>query len=329
MNQNERFTRRQFLFAVPSIAATLALSSCADAKENGIDTLNHVLRRELGITASTTRDQLAKIAFDRMQDANWNTNRTFGKIENLRGETVRLATDSRGEPDWSLVHTIYEKVRYLEPPTIRTHTFRFEDDSEGIRRELRLEVYGMHGTIEAAKRYDEIKVRNFLHDYFSEKRSIGNVLHLNYIPYMMRVDFATDGIQGLQEALIPSDGKIRAARTTSIAVHLEDGTRVYRTDVLLNIHATHDDAEHLGIMPEQILRLNIANELTGVLGAQYSDESIPERIRINEAYSTLAGYLAAFDDFAPDVLFGGQAYKEFLPYIELEMIKQMELGKIK
>jgi hypothetical protein len=105
----------------------------------------------------------------------------------------------------------------------------------------------------------------------------------------------------------------------------EDGTvETLRQDVLINFHATHDDAEHLGITPEESLKLSLANESAGLLGQQYKSEGFPDKP--NEAYTTIAGFASAFDKPTAN-LFVGTGHQDFIDSLVSEMEILADLGK--
>src|SRR3989344_9679979 len=90
-------SRRDFLKFSAAVAGGGVLAACGGGKEQDNSQLLEYLKSELGITPTTTREELAEIAFNRAIDPTWFLNKPIGTFKNINGDSLELSTDEIGE----------------------------------------------------------------------------------------------------------------------------------------------------------------------------------------------------------------------------------------
>lgn len=325
-----RLTRREFIqFSGLGLSAAVLAACGGSEAPRPSDELMRAFVDTLGITPTTTRQDIERMAYDTGGDPVWNTSTILGEFINKRGETVVLATDARGEPDWNVVATKYNPVEYPRPTVQKSKQLSITRNVGGVSQQLRIVVYGTLGTVSRITKIDTGIVESFLTEYFAQSKAPVNVLHLNFNPPDIETDFLVDGDNEIKEGLqsVNSDGTIYSARQGTSRFRYDDGkVEVLRVDTVLHFNVIHDNAERLGVTLQQIIPGIKANEAIGFLANNYKVEGYPPDFKINQAYSTIAGWAAAFDPGVAQLIIGGKSYEGMLPILTNEMETLADLG---
>ena len=294
--------RRWFLKVMLATAAGGVLAACGGGKEQDNSQLVEYLKNELGITPTTTREELAEMAYKKAIDPTWFINKPIGNFKNTRGESLKLSTDNIGE---LVVETQYiREITYPFPTVQEVKPFTFQHDG----KENQLIVYGTLGTISRSKGYGEDIIKSFLDQYFNGSKSPVNIVHLDFNPVMSGPAFSA---------------------ATPWNLNKETGEVTYPIlEVLIRVHRAHHFAENLGMNLENILRHGFTNEAIGFLGNQFPETGGGLiRGRINESYSTLAALASALDPSVADLTLGGTTHLDLFPSIVEEMGILAEIGR--
>jgi len=284
------------------VAGGGVLAACGGGREQDNSQLLEYLKSELGITPTTTRMDIARLAYEKAINPSWFINKRIGTYNNIEGYPLEFSTDAIGELSVPIQYPI--DIKYPSPNPSETKVYAFKQN--GVENQLI--VYGTSGTVARSKAYGEDIIGNFLSQYFSGSKSPINKIHLDFNSVFFGPAFSA---------------------ASPWMFDKQTGVVTYPAqEVLIRINRAHDFAANLGMSLDSILRFGFTNEVVGFLGNQFP-ETGDELIRgnVNESYSTLAAITSAIDKSFTELTLGGNAYVDLFPSIAKEMEILAEIGR--
>ncbi|MBI2611869.1 hypothetical protein HYW54_03950 [Candidatus Gottesmanbacteria bacterium] len=307
------FNRRDFLglsaragaaIVVGEVLAACGGSESAPRQQDFVVRLKNQLKQKgynENANEEELRDFIAKKTFD---DKSWMTDTSIGSINTSTG-AHNLFIKENGEINPG---NIPVKFKYPMPDLSNLQepeVFEVEN--------VKIVVYGTLAT--KGKIKNGLKSMGpFIKDYFKPTEGIHSYLHLNFLP--PDADF--------HYKFLPSDStdpyRSKAA-ATGTKYDDKQNNKITEQHVVMNFNLMHTRADFYGLTPLEFTTVAFANENVNLHARRQRG-----KVSINEAPSTVFGWLSAFDPKTATKLMG-LFYEPAMKLFDKEMNDLEEIGK--
>lgn len=316
---------------IASSLLMLSLDACNRQTNPDNSQLNAELRLALDLPTDFTRQQLAQQSAELMCDPTWKINSYIGDYFGRNGVTIPIKLNEIGQmagvtldankPDDIKAYKASQKLKYPSPRSQVSKDIVFSMQlANGSLTETHVIVYGTVGTVGRLGSNIESLFNQALPPMFDFVQTDVMVVHLNFMPLNMVNYLDVNGLGYIPNRsnfpghthIIPYDNNV------------PDGP-LKRLDLYLSAYPHHTEELLFGLTHSENFHLTLVNEMDGLLGRYNPDFNIAVA-SINEAHSTLMGWLAVVEpQIVPKVL-GGNAIERAVAAIGEEMDILADIG---
>lgn len=302
--------RRQFLIA--SILSPVLLA-CTKESHSNLYSLEN-LKKELGITSSTTRNEFAeKSPRIVLENPSWMVGKTVAYKTDL-GKTVLWRIDEKGEPKAAN----FEYKSTIAYPDSRVPGFKEETVIYSYPNNRHVVIYGITDTIKRISEHKDL-IQTFTEEYF-QGITTPAIFHLIFLP-------RSDGME-LVDIGDYAKVKLKANSVASANMPIIDN-KILRFDVAVVIPGIHFEASNTATSNKRKLINALSNEAVSVLFSPIVRPKVGATAHVPQAITSVAGMIAEVDDSFAKMILGGRAYDKFCDVVvqEMQRIGQVKISK--